>query len=167
MTAPWALLAGRVRQTLPSFPRIRRMRARVGRNEMKPEARDRFLFGKISSHRSLAGQQAPCGQESRHRRYAAKMRDYPRYLDDARDGWGYHRANSLSYGDRAKVTTIKTSTPLWIIIRSPMHKEDEHRACSGVVEVVQEGPFTRRWWDRFCTGTATSFRIRWRLQRKR
>jgi len=46
MTAPWAPLAGRVRQTLWSFPRVRRMmRARVTRNEIAAVVRDRFLFG--------------------------------------------------------------------------------------------------------------------------
>ncbi len=46
MLAPWAPLAGRVRQTLSSAMRVRRMmRMRVTRNELAAVMRDRFKFG--------------------------------------------------------------------------------------------------------------------------
>lgn len=46
MVAPWAPLAGRVRQTLSNMGRVRRMmRQRVTRNELAAIIRDRFKFG--------------------------------------------------------------------------------------------------------------------------
>lgn len=46
LVAPWAPLAGRVRQTLTSLPRVRRMmRSRLTRNEISALMRDRFKFG--------------------------------------------------------------------------------------------------------------------------
>lgn len=46
MLAPWSPLAGRVRQTLSSAPRVQRMmRSRLTRNEIAALMRDRFKFG--------------------------------------------------------------------------------------------------------------------------
>lgn len=56
---------------------------------------------------------------------------------------------SPSFGDRQKVTTTKTLTLLWLIMRSLVHRDDEHINYSKIATIVAAGPYTRTWWDRF------------------
>lgn len=56
---------------------------------------------------------------------------------------------SPSYGDRTKVTTVKTLVLLWLIARSVCHADVEYDGYRDVAAVVREGPFARAWWDRF------------------